>query len=92
MLAYTAVRPSNARLALWSEIDFNTKQWVIPAKKMKTKDEFIVPLSTSLFKLLQEVREYSGDSLYLFPSTKSKTTPLSAKKKPDLNKKPSFTV
>jgi integrase len=77
MLAYTAVRPSNARLALWSEIDFNTKQWVIPAKKMKTKDEFIVPLSTSLFKLLQEVREYSGDSLYLFPSTKSKTTPLS---------------
>jgi hypothetical protein len=40
MLAYTAVRPSNARLALWSEIDFNTKQWVIPAKKMKTKEEF----------------------------------------------------
>jgi len=77
MLAYTFVRPSNVRLALWSEIDLNAKQWVIPAKKMKTKDEFIVPLSDTLIELLKEVKLYSGDSPYLFPSTKSKTTPLS---------------
>jgi integrase len=77
MLAYTFVRPSNVRLALWKEIDLNTRQWIIPAKKMKTKDEFIVPLSDTLIDLLQEMREYSGDSPYLFPSTKSKTTPLS---------------
>ena len=77
MLSYTFVRPVNIRLALWSEIDFKSKQWVIPAKKMKTKDEFIIPLSPTLIKLLEEVRLYSGDSPYLFPSTKSKTTPLS---------------
>jgi integrase len=77
LLAYTFVRPSNARLALWSEIDFKAKQWVIPAQKMKTRDEFIVPLSDTLIKLLEEVKKYSGDSPYLFPSTKSKTTPLS---------------
>jgi len=77
MLAYTFVRPTNARLALWSEIDLNTKQWVIPAKKMKTKDEFIVPLSDTLIKLLKNIQLYSGESPYLFPSTKSKTTPLS---------------
>ena len=77
MLAYTFVRPTNARLALWSEINLNSKQWVIPAKKMKTKDEFIVPLSDTLIELLQEIKLYSGDSKYLFPSTKSKTTPLS---------------
>jgi len=77
MLAYTFVRPSNVRLALWSEIDLNAKQWVIPAKKMKTKDEFIVPLSDTLIELLKEIKLYSGDSPYLFPSTKSKTTPLS---------------
>ena len=76
-LAHTFVRPSNARLALWSEIDLKAKQWIIPAKKMKTKDEFIVPLSDTVMQLLDEVREYSGDSPYLFPSTKSKTTPLS---------------
>jgi len=44
---------------------------------MKTKDEFIVPLSDTLIKLLQEIKLYSGDSKYLFPSTKSKSTPLS---------------
>ncbi len=77
MLAYTFVRPSNVRLALWEEIDLNAKQWVIPAKKMKTKDEFIVPLSDTLIALLQEVQQYSSNSPYLFPSTKSKTTPLS---------------
>ncbi|QOP42987.1 DUF4102 domain-containing protein [Sulfurimonas sediminis] len=77
MLAYTFVRPSNARLALWSEIDLNAKQWVIPAKKMKTKDEFIIPLSNTIIELIEEIQLYSGDSPYLFPSTKSKTTPLS---------------
>ena len=77
MLAYTFVRSSNVRLALWEEIDFKNKQWVIPAKKMKTRDEFIVPLSDTVVKILQEARQHAGDSLYLFPSTKSKTTPLS---------------
>ena len=77
MLSYTFVRPSNVRLALWSEIDLNAKQWVIPAKKMKTRDEFIIPLSDTLIALLEEVKQYAGDSPYLFPSTKSKTTPLS---------------
>ena len=77
MLSYTFVRPSNVRLALWSEIDLNAKQWIIPAKKMKTKDEFIIPLSDTLIELLKEIKLYSEDSPYLFPSTKSKTTPLS---------------
>jgi len=77
MMAYTAVRTINIRYALWSEIDFDQKLWVIPAKKMKTKDEFIVPLSDTVIKLLKETQLYSGDSPYLFPSTKSKTTPMS---------------
>ncbi len=77
MLAYTFVRPINIRLALWSEINLKNKQWVIPAKKMKTKDEFIVPLSDTLITLLEDIQLYSSDSPYLFPSTKSKSTPLS---------------
>lgn len=77
LLAHTFLRPSNVRLALWSEVDFKTKQIVLPAKKMKTRDEFIVPLSGQVLELLKEVQQYSGDSPYLFPSTKSKTTPLS---------------
>jgi len=75
-LARTFVRPTNVRLAKWSEIDFDKKQWIIPAKKMKTKGEFIVPLSNQAIQILKEAEQYSGDEL-VFPSTKSKTTPLS---------------
>ena len=77
LLAYTFVRPINIRLAKWKEINLNDKQWVIPAKKMKTKDEFIVPLSDGAIDILEEMQQYSGDGLYIFPSTKSKATPLS---------------
>ena len=77
LLAYTAVRPSNARLAKWEEIDFKAKQWVIPAKKMKTRQEHIIPLSNQLIELLEDMKLFSGDSPYIFPSTKSKTTSLS---------------
>jgi len=77
MLAYTFVRPTNVRLSLWDEINIKSKQWVIPAKKMKTKDEFIIPLSNTLINLLHDIKLYAGDSKYLFPSTKSKSTPLS---------------
>ncbi|QOP42473.1 DUF4102 domain-containing protein [Sulfurimonas sediminis] len=76
-LLHTAVRPTNARLALWEEIDTVKKQWIIPAKKMKTKNELIVPLSYQLLDLLEDIRLYNGDSPYLFPSIKSKTVPLS---------------
>ena len=77
LLAYTAVRPSNARLAKWEEIDLKSKLWVIPAKKMKTRDEFIVPLSGQVVALIEKVKQYKSDSVYLFPSTKSKSVPLS---------------
>ncbi len=77
MLAYTFVRPTNIRLALWEEIDFKSKRWTIQAKKMKTKEDFIVPISNDVMELLEDIKLYSGDSPYLFPSTKSKNTPLS---------------
>jgi len=83
LLAYTFIRPINVRMALWKEINLNNKQWVIPAKKMKTKQELIVPLSDGAIAILEEMQEYSFDMTidkdknYVFPSTKSKTTPFS---------------
>jgi len=73
LLIYTGVRPSNARLALWNEIDFNNKQWIIPAEKMKARDEFIIPLSNTVMKMLEELKGYGNKSKYLFPSTKGDT-------------------
>jgi len=76
-MAHTFVRPTNIRLALWDEIDLENRQWVIPAHKMKTNNEHIVPLSRQMLELLKEVKKYNGDSMYLFPSGKSLNTPLS---------------
>jgi len=77
MMAYTFVRTINIRFAEWSEIDLEAKLWNIPAKKMKTKDDFIVPLSSTVMTLLKEMALFSSDSPYVFPSVKSKTTPMS---------------
>ncbi|WP_372998376.1 tyrosine-type recombinase/integrase [Sulfurimonas sp.] len=74
MIAHTFVRPANIRLAQWDEIDFKSKQWIIPASKMKTKKELIVPLSEQVLELLQDAK---NDSALLFPSIRSKTSPMS---------------
>jgi integrase len=77
LIAHTFVRPYNIRHAQWDEINFKTKQWVIPADKMKTKKELIVPLSEQSIGIIKEAKTYSQDSKLLFPSPKGKDTPLS---------------
>jgi integrase len=48
-----AVRSGETRGALWSEIDFKNRLWVIPAAKMKAGREHRVPLSAPVTALLQ---------------------------------------
>lgn len=76
-MSYTAVRSINIREAEWSEIDFKTKQWNIPASKMKTNNDLIVPLTPSAIKVLEDIKEFTGGYKYIFPSVKHKDTPLS---------------
>lgn len=77
MIAHVFVRPHNIRHAKWEQINFETAQWIIPAKEMKTRKELIVPLSTQVIAILKEVQTISNPDSYVFPSPKSKTTPLS---------------
>ena len=63
----TAVRPSEARLARWDEIDEETAMWSIPAERMKAKREHRVPLSGRAMKVLTEARPYSDGSGLVFP-------------------------
>jgi len=77
MLAHVFTRPSNVRLAEWEEIDLKAKQWIIPASKMKTKKELIVPLSKQVLKILEEAKEVSPLSKLVFPSNRSITSPFS---------------
>ncbi|WP_224983013.1 tyrosine-type recombinase/integrase [Geomonas agri] len=71
------VRPGELRQAEWSEIDFDSKLWNIPASRMKMKQPHIVPLSTQAIAILTELQVVTGRSLYLFPSGRSFARPMS---------------
>ncbi len=68
LIVLTAVRPGEARGALWEEIDTDAARWTIPASRMKAGREFAVPLSTGALDVLERAREMSGRSLLVFPS------------------------
>ncbi len=71
------VRPGELRHAEWSEIDFEAKEWRIPAEKMKMKTTHIVPLSKQVFAMLKELHKYTGEGKYLFPAITSRLRPMS---------------
>lgn len=76
---YTFCRPVEIRTARWSDIDFESKLWTIPAERMKMKRDHIVPLSTQVIKLLkeqqQEVAPLNTD--WVFPSQNKLKDPMS---------------
>jgi len=67
---YVFVRPGELRTAEWSEIDGD--MWRIPAEKMKMDRAHIVPLARQAKAIIDELRQWSGDSKYLFPNLRSK--------------------
>jgi integrase len=71
------VRPTDLRGAEWSEINFDTQEWLIPAARMKMRVPHIVPLSTQAAALFKDIQPATGDGKYVFPSPRSRTRPLS---------------
>ena len=70
-LILTAVRSGSVRMAEWSEIDFNSQLWTIPAANTKTKQEHRVPLAPRAIALLHSLPKLAGTSK-LFPSARGK--------------------
>ncbi|HHR6141141.1 TPA: tyrosine-type recombinase/integrase [Providencia alcalifaciens] len=68
VLILTGVRPGELRKAEWSEINFDTGVWEIPAEKMKMRRPHIVPLSEQVIDLLKQIHPISGSYQYVFPS------------------------
>lgn len=77
ILPYLFVRSFNIRNWEWKEINFETKEWVIPSNKMKTKKEFILPLPIQAINILKEMKEFSYQSKYVFPSPRENARGLS---------------
>jgi integrase len=68
LLMLTFVRTGEMIGAHWNEIDLDNAQWSIPAERMKMRRPHIVPLSRQAVDVLQQVKEITQGSTFVFPS------------------------
>lgn len=66
-LILTAVRSSEARGALWAEIDLDARLWVISPERMKESREHRVPLSHAAVVILKRLSDARINE-YVFPN------------------------
>ena len=74
---YVFVRPGELRRAEWAEFNLEGAEWRIPAERMKMRVVHIVPLARQVVDILEDLRQYSGHTRYLFPSMRANTAPIS---------------
>lgn len=77
LMALTFVRTSELIGAKWEEIDFDAKQWRIPAERMKMDTPHIVPLASQTIEILKNIQAISGFSKLLFPNRNDHTKSMS---------------
>lgn len=64
----TISRPAEAAEARWDEIDFDAKEWKIPAARMKMNRDHTVPLSDEALTILEMMKPLSSNREFIFPS------------------------
>lgn len=70
-LALTATRTAEVRGATWAEVDTKAAVWTIPARRVKTKREQRIPLSSQALEVLAEARRLRGGrSSLVFPASR----------------------
>lgn len=67
-LILTATRSGETRMASWSEMDFQTSTWNIPAERMKMNLPHRIPLSHKALDILRSCQGF--DAELIFPSNK----------------------
>ena len=76
-LLLTATRSGEARGAMWSEINWEKKEWRIPAGRMKAGTEHRVPLSDAALAVLEQAKVLRDRSGLVFPSILRPGKPMS---------------
>ena len=69
------VRPGELRKARWADIDLGASEWRFIASKTGTPH--IVPLSTQVKEILEELRPLTSRSEFVFPGVRSAKRPMS---------------
>jgi integrase len=73
---HTMVRPGEAVMARWEDINRKDRLWTIPGKFMKSGKVHVVPLSDQVMSILDDMEPASGARAYVFPGVKDPTTHL----------------
>lgn len=68
LICLTGCRKTEIRLAQWNEIDESREQWVIPASRMKMRQEHRIALTNQMKACLSQLKDISSTSSFLFPS------------------------
>ena len=83
------LRSSELRLARWDEFNLKARIWTVPAQReavkgvrfssrgAKMKDEHLVPLSAQAVTLLEQIKEITGESVFVFAGAHSMNKPMS---------------
>ncbi len=64
----TITRPAEAAQARWDEIDLETREWKIPAARMKMNRDHTIPLSDEAIAILEMMKPLSVNRDFVFPS------------------------
>lgn len=72
----TFVRTSEMIDAKWSEIKFEDAMWIIPAERMKMKQEHMVPLSRQAIEILNELHSITGKREHVFAGVYKPRSPM----------------
>jgi len=78
LLLLTFVRQGELRQAKWEDVNFETKEWTLPAETTKMRETHVVPLSKQALALLKELKALAGDNPHnlLFPSQNRQKNPM----------------
>ena len=74
---YVFVRPGELRGAMWTEIDLDAAEWVIPPERMKMDREHRVPLSVQARSILMAAQPFSRNDGLVFPGVRDRRRPIS---------------
>jgi integrase len=77
LLWLTLARSVEVLHARWDEFDRSSATWVVPAKRMKKREQHKIPLPRQAVELLEHLRPLTGKSEYLFPNRSNLTRPAS---------------
>ena len=81
LMLLTGQRSGEVKAMSWKEIDWKEKLWVIPAPKMKNRQEHRVPLSRAALECLNKLKEEATSDEWAFPSRFQNLTHVKSLKK-----------